>query len=685
MKKPIFSFLAGALVLVVSCTTVKNEEQLAGVGLNLENIDSTIRPQDDFFLYVNGGWINKTEIPADQGRWGSVNELREFNNDAVLKVLKKAAENTALYPDGTDQRKAADFYSIGMDSLLAEKAGTGPLKQYLDEISRINSKNDIQHYLASNMLTGGGAFFGISVIPDLKNSKRMAAYLDAGGIGLPERDYYLKTDEKSKETREKYKAYLSTLFTLGGESEGKALKDAETILALETQLASSMLSKEDRRNPTLQYNPKSLPELSKLVPSVNWSTYFTALNIKEDTIIVSEPAFLKEYEKVVNTFALEDIKTYFKAVLLRSAAPFLNHDFVQASFDFNTKYMSGTDQMRPRWKRVMEVTDAFLGEPIGRLYVDENFPPEAKQKALEMVENIKLALAERIKHLDWMSDSTKQMALAKLATFKVKIGYPDKWRDYSSLVIEKSPEKASYFVNAQNASRFEVQRQINKLGKPVDNTDWEMTPQTVNAYYHPLYNEIVFPAGILQPPFYNYRADEAVNYGAIGSVIGHEISHGFDDQGSQFDGEGNLKNWWSESDLAKFKEKGKSYVEQFNKYEPLPGVFVQGQFTLGENIGDLGGLAVAYDGLQRYLQNNKRPDLIDGLTPEQRFFYSWGTIWRIKNRDETLRKQVLTDPHAPGMYRANAPLTNFEPFYKAFDVKEGDKMFRPEAERVKIW
>jgi putative endopeptidase len=428
-----------------------------------------------------------------------------------------------------------------------------------------------------------------------------------------------------------------------------------------------------------------LEELSKLVPSVNWSTYFSALNIKEDTIIATEPAFLKEYEKIVNKYSLEEIKTYLKAALLRGAAPFLNHDFVQASFDFNTKYLSGTDKMRPRWKRVLDVTDAFLGEPIGRLYVDETFPPEAKQKALEMVENIKLAFAERIKNLDWMSDSTKQMALAKLSTFKVKIGYPDKWRDYSGLVIEKSPEKASYYVNAQNASRFEVERQINKLGKPVDNSDWEMTPQTVNAYYHPLYNEIVFPAGILQPPLYDYRADEAVNYGGIGAVIGHEISHGFDDQGSQFDGEGNLKNWWSASDLEKFKEKGKRYVEQFNKYEPLPGVFVQGQFTLGENIGDLGGLAVAYDGLQRHFRNNKRPDLIDGLTPEQRFFYSWGTIWRIKIRDETLRTQVLTDPHAPGMYRANAPLTNFEPFYKAFDVKEGDKMFRPEGERVKIW
>lgn len=685
MKKLIFPAVAIASFLIVSCSPEKKQEPLSGVGLKLEYIDSTLRPQDDFFMYVNGGWIKKTQIPADQGRWGSVNELVESNNETVLMVLKKAAENVGLYPDGTDQRKAADFYSIGMDSLLAEKAGIQPLNPYLERIDAIKSKGDIQRYLAEDMLTGGGAFFGISIIPDLKNSKKMAVYLDAGGIGLPERDYYLNKDEKSKETREKYKTYLRTLFELTGESQQKATADAATVLALETQLASSMLSKEDRRDPSLQYNPRTLAELSKLAPSVDWAAYFTSLSISEDTIIATEPAYLREYEKVVGKYSLEDLKTYLKSALLRGSAPFLNHDFVQASFDFNTRYLRGTEKMRPRWKRVLDVTNGFLGEAIGKLYVDETFPPEAKQKALDMVENIKLAFADRIKALDWMSDSTKQMALTKLNSFSVKIGYPDKWRDYSGLEVEKSPEKASYFVNAVNASRFEMQRKIAKLGKPVDNTEWEMTPQTVNAYYHPLYNEIVFPAGILQPPFYNYRADEAVNYGAIGAVIGHEISHGFDDKGSQFDGEGNLKNWWKESDLTKFKEKGKKYIDQFNAFEPLPGVHVQGEFTLGENIGDLGGLAVAYDGLQRHFRNTGRPEPIDGLTPEQRFFFSWGTIWRIKNRDETLRTQVLTDPHAPGMYRANAPLSNFEPFYEAFDVKEGDKMYRSDSLRVKIW
>lgn len=685
MKKILYPLLAGAGFLIASCASQKTEEKLSGVGIDLQHVDSAVRPQDDFFKFVNGGWISKASIPPDQGRWGSFNELREFNNEAVLTVLKKAGENTEKYSEGTDQRKAADFYSIGMDSLLAEKVGIQPLQQYITQIENIKSKDDVQNYLVADVFTGGGAFFGFSVFPDLKNSKKMAAYLESGGLGLPERDYYLNDDAKSKETREKYKEHIANLFKLASQDEATSKTNAATVLAIEIQLAKKMLSKEDRRNPTIQYNPKTLADLSKMVPSIDWKKYFSALKVNEDTLIVTEPAFLQEYEKVISTYKLEDIKTYLKAALLRGSAPFLNNAFVSESFNFNTKYMRGTDKMRPRWKRVLDVTDGFLGEAIGKLYVEENFPPEAKQKALDMVNNIKLAFADRIKSLDWMSDSTKEMALKKLSTFTVKIGYPDKWKDYSELKIEKAPEKASYFNNAVNAARFEVEEEIAKLEKPVDKTEWEMTPQTVNAYYNPLFNEIVFPAGILQPPFYNYKADEAVNYGGIGAVIGHEISHGFDDQGSQFDAAGNLKNWWAEKDLALFKEKGKAYAEQYSKYEPLPGVFVQGQFTLGENIGDLGGIVMAYEGLQRFYKENGKPEMIDGLTPEQRFFISWATIWRIKFKDEFLRTQVLTDPHAPGMYRANGPLTNFEPFYEAFGVKEGDKMFRPDSARVKIW
>lgn len=673
------------VVMLASCTPTDKKTELKTPGIDVSNMDTTVRPGDDFYRYANGGWIAKTTIPSDRGRWGAGSELQEFNNAKVLEVLKKAGENTQKYPEGTDQRKAADFFSIGTDSALAERAGVAPIKPYLEKILAIKSKAEIQNYLTEDVLTGGGAFFGFGVLPDLKNSKKMAAYLGSGGLGLPERDYYLKTDDKSKETRERYKNYTSRLFVLAGDDEKKANAAADIVLKLETQLAKATLSKEDSRDPIKQYNPKSLDELTKLTPSINWTQYLSALNVKEDTLIVAEPLFMQEYEKIVKGYALDDIKTYLKAALLRGAAPYLNHAFVNESFEFNSKYLRGVEKMRPRWKRVLNVTDGYLGEAIGKLYVDETFPPEAKQRAQEMVENIKLALADHIKALDWMSDSTKQMALKKLSTFTVKIGYPDKWKDYSGLTIEKSPEKISYLQNVINASRFQVQQEINKLGKPVDKNVWEMTPQTVNAYYNPLFNEIVFPAGILQPPFYNYQADEAVNYGGIGAVIGHEISHGFDDQGSQFDADGNLTNWWKKEDLEKFKEKGKAYVDQFNKYEPLPGVFVQGQFTLGENIGDLGGVALAYEGLQRFFREHGKPGLIDGLTPEQRFFISWATVWRAKYKDETLRTQVNTDPHAPSMYRATAPLSNMKEFYDAFGIKPGDKLYREEKDRVKIW
>ncbi|HEY5916380.1 MAG TPA: M13 family metallopeptidase N-terminal domain-containing protein, partial [Chryseolinea sp.] len=443
MKNRLQIIVLAAGTLLISCSPGKKEESASAPAINLANIDTAVRPQDDFFKYVNGGWIKKTEIPADQGRWGSFNELREFNNDAVLKVLKKAGEDTKLYPEGTDQRKAADFYSIGMDSLLAERAGIDPITPYIDKINGITSKSGIQSYLAEDIMTGGGAFFGLGIIPDLKDSKKVAVYINAGGLGLPERDYYLKTDEKSKETREKYKAHLANLFKLADSRHDQAEAWAAKVLAIETQLATSMLSKEESRNPEIQYNPKTLAELSKITPSINWQTYFEALKINEDTVVVTEPKYMVEYEKVVNNYSIEDIKTYLKSALLRGSAPLLNNAFVQESFNFNTKYLRGTEQMLPRWKRVLATTNSYLGEAIGKLYVDENFPPEAKAKALEMVENIRRAFAERIKGLDWMSDSTKQMALGKLNSFGVKIGYPDKWKDYSALVIVKGPESAS--------------------------------------------------------------------------------------------------------------------------------------------------------------------------------------------------------------------------------------------------
>jgi len=671
-------------VVMLSCSGHDDEKLPEGVGLNLSYMDTTVKPSDDFFMFVNGGWLSKNEIPADMGAYGSFHELREENEAVLLEILKKAGASDQ-YKEGSDQRKAADFYTVGMDSLMAERAGITVLESGLNEIDAIESAKDIQNYLEQDVLKSGSAFFNLAVMPDLKNSNIMAAYITSGGIGLPERDYYLKDDNKSKEVRQQYVEHIANLFVLAGNTEAEAMKDAATVLRVETDLAKNTLSKEESRDPYNLYFPKTISALSTLASSIEWKDYLRSINIEEDTIIVMEPAFLKEVDRIIKQTPIGDIKVYLRAGLLRTAAPYLNHEFVSESFNFNQKYLTGVEQMRPRWKRVLGTTNDLIGEAIGQLYVDENFPPEAKQKAKDMVENIKLAFADRIKGLDWMSDSTKTRALEKLGTFRVKIGYPEKWIDYSELEVNKDPEQASYYSNWVNAHVFESKRQLAKVGKPVDREEWHMTPQTVNAYYNPLGNEIVFPAAILQPPFYDYRADEAVNYGGIGAVIGHEISHGFDDEGSKFDAHGNLSNWFSESDLARFEVKGQSLAKQYDAYEPLPGVFIQGKFTLGENIGDLGGITAAYAGLQRYYDEHGKPGLIDGFTPEQRFFISWATIWRIEYRDEALRTQILTNPHSPGMYRANGPLTNFTPFYEAFNLTEGSKMFRPDSSRVKIW
>lgn len=675
--------LLPGIILLASCANNKEVKLEKGVGINTAYMDTTVNPADDFFTFVNGNWVSQTQIPSDQGRWGSFNELGENTRNAVLAVLKDAGTGN-LYKEGSDQRKAADFFAIGMDSAQAESMRLKPIEPYLEKINAITSKKDLQQYLADQQRVDGGAFFGLFVNTDLKKSNEVALYLNPGGLGLPERDYYTKTDDKSKETREKYVAHIGRILTLGEDpAKGAAAKN---IMAIETTLANGTMTKEERRNPDKRYNKRAVADMGKMVPSIDWKQYLSDLGISGiDSVIVSDVGYMSALENVLSKTSLADIKAYLRWRLLDRTAPYLHYDLVQADFEFNTKYLRGIDALRPRWKRVLDATNGAVGEAIGKLYVEKNFPPEAKAKAMQMVENIRLAFADRIKNLDWMSDSTKEKALKKLSTFSVKIAYPDEWRDYSKLVVEKNPEKGSYAQNVMNAQQFNFNRQISKLGKPVDRKEWRMTPQTVNAYYNPTFNEIVFPAAILQPPFYDYRADEAVNYGGIGAVIGHEISHGFDDQGSKFDAEGNLKNWWTAEDLSRFQEKGKAYAEQFNKYEPLPGVFVQGQFTLGENIGDLGGITVAYDGLQRHLKANGNPGLIEGYTPEQRFFISWGTIWRSKYKDETLRTQVQTDPHSPGMYRSNGPLTNFAEFYKAFNVKEGDKMFRPESERVKIW
>ncbi|GAA0891130.1 M13 family metallopeptidase [Fulvivirga kasyanovii] len=681
----------GVTAMVAACGTgnekskVEETSEEEVIGINTTYIDSTVRPADDFFRFVNGKWIDQTEIPGDQGRWGSFNELREMTNETVLDVLENAGKSNK-YGEGTDQKKATDFYAIGMDSLLAEKAGAKPLQPYFEKISKIETVKDLQKYLSEQETFGGGAFFSFAVFPDLKNSKVMATYIAQGGLGLPDRDYYTKTDSKSKEIRDKYEQHLVRMLTLLGDEQASAEAQAKRIMELETRMAEASMTNVERRNIPALYNKKSLGELSKLAPSIDWKEYLADMGVKGiDTLIVMQPEFIKEFQKITEEVAVSTWKEYLRWRLLDANAGYLSNEFVQANFEFFSKELRGVEEMQPRWKRVLASTNASLGEAIGKLYVDDVFPPEAKQKAQEMVENIKLAFADRIKNLEWMSDSTKEKALAKLKTMTVKIGYPDEWRDYSGLVVDGDPEKSSYVGNILNANKFAFNYQVNKIGKPVDKKEWGMSPQTVNAYFNPLFNEIVFPAAILQPPFYNYKADMAVNYGGIGAVIGHEISHCFDDQGSRFDAEGNMKNWWSEEDAESFKARTGQLIAQYDAYEPLDSVKVNGAFTLGENIGDLGGVNVAYDGLQRHLAEHGNPGLIDGMTPEQRFFVSWATIWRIKYKDETLRTQVNTDPHSPGMYRANGPLANLESFYKAFDVKPGDGMYRDDSVRVKIW
>ena len=684
LKTSLFSMTCLLMVALYACEPAK--EQSEGTpGVNLAMMDTTVSPGEDFFKYVNGNWLKQAEIPSDRGRWNSFDEVREENSKTVLEVLEKAAKS-GKYDPSSDQMKAADFYSVGMDSLLAEKSGLKPIEPILTDIAAINSVSDVQDYLAAQETYGGGAFFSFFVIPDLKNSKQMAAYLSQGGLGLPDRDYYTKTDEKSKDIREKYFAHITRMLQFLGDTQEEATAQASRIMSLETRMAEASMTNVEQRNVPALYNPMSLDELGQLVPSIDWNGYLSGMGVNGiDTLIVMQPKFMDEFEVITKEVPIVEIKEYLRWDCLNNAANYLNHEIVKANFDFYSKELNGVEVMRPRWKRVIGTTSGFLGEAIGKLYVEEVFPPEAKKKATAMVDNIMGVFAQRIQALDWMTDSTKTRALEKLEKMTVKIGYPDQWIDYSTMNISKDPEGNSYYDNIMEAQKFDFQYQLNKLGKPVDNSEWTMTPQTVNAGYHPIYNSITFPAAILQPPFYNYKADEAVNYGGIGAAIGHEISHCFDDSGSRFDADGNLNNWWTDADLANFKERTSKLVAQFDAYEPLDSVFVNGEFTLGENIGDLGGIYACYYGLQKHLEQNGAPGLIDGFTPEQRFFISWGTIWRAKYKDDNLRTLINTDPHSPGMYRANGPLSNMPEFYEAFNVKEGDSMWRPEEDRVLIW
>ncbi len=681
---------AVALSLATACKTEKEAEAKAQ-GILLENMDTSEKPTDDFFRYVNGNWLDNTTIPDDETTWGGFNILRKQTDADVLVILNKAIKerNFPKVKDAkgneidSDQEKAVNYFETIMDTVARNNTGKTPVMPFLKKIEAIKTLDDVQQFLISTAPYGGSGFYNFGVFNDLQNSSMNAGYMTPARLGLS-RDYYV--DDNVKDKLEKYELFVAKMLKEFGDDTTTAEKNAATIIAFEKSLAEPKMTKEEGRNPLKIYNPMTVKDLSELAPVIDWQAYLNAIGVGQlETVIVTDPKYFKAMNTVLKTRSIDDIKLLLRWHTINGALGLLSTDLEKANWAFYSKELGGVKKQRPRNERALANLNGAIGEALGKLYVDAKFPPEAKQKAKEMIDNVMLGFEKRIAQLPWMSEGTKQKALEKLHKLTVKIAYPDKWKDYSALQVKGLKSGGTYFENALNVRQWNFNKGIEKVGKEVDRTEWGMSPQTVNAYFNPVNNEIVFPAAILQPPFYNYKADDAVNYGGIGAVIGHEISHSFDDSGARFDGDGNLKNWWTDEDSKKFKEAGKKLIDQFSSIVAIDSLNLNGEFTLGENIGDLGGLQAAYEGLQINLEKNGRPKAIDGFTPEQRFFLSWGTIWRTKVRDDALKNLIMTDPHSPGMYRAYMPLKNIDAYYKAFNVKEGDAMYLKPEDRVRIW
>jgi putative endopeptidase len=684
----LFFVSAIASLAFVAC---KQEKAAKTPGIALENMDKTVQPSDDFFRHVNGTWIDKTEIPDDQTSWGGFNQLRKKTDADVLVILNEAIQERD-FPKvkdakgneiDSDQEKAVNYYETIMDTVARNQQGKAPVMPYLAKIDAIKTKKDVETYLINMAPYGGGGFYGFGVFNDLKNSSQYAGYMGGGQLGLS-RDYYV--DVKVKDKLEKYQEFVAKMFQEFGNDVTTAKKNAATIVAFETSLAAPMMTKEERRDIRKIYNPMTVAELQELAPAINWKAHLEGVGVKDiETIIVTDVGYFKAMSNVFTARSIDDIKLLLRWNTINNALGLLSTDLETANWEFYAKEMRGAKAQRPRNERALGNLNGAIGEALGKLYVEKMFPAEAKEKAKEMIDNVMLGFEARIAQLPWMSDVTKEKALEKLHKLTVKIAYPDKWKDYAALQVKGIKNGGSYFENSINVTKWNYNKEMAKLGQEVDRTEWGMSPQTVNAYFNPVNNEIVFPAAILQPPFYDYRADEAVNYGGIGAVIGHEISHSFDDSGARFDGDGNLKNWWTEDDSSKFKEIGGKLIKQYSDIIAIDSMHLNGEYTLGENIGDLGGVQAAYEGLQIFLKKNGTPAKIDGYTAEQRFFLSWGTIWRTKMRDEALKNLIMTNTHSPGMYRAYMPLKNVDAFYTAFDVKEGDNMYLKPEDRVRIW
>ena len=642
------------------------------------NLDKTCKPCDDFYQFAMGGWMKNNPIPADHASWSTGAELAEKNQASLRLISETAAKASA--PAGSNEQKVGDFYASCMDTAAIESAGTKPLNANWTAIGNIQDRSALLAEVARLHLQGIHAVFDFSSTQDFANSTRVIGDADQGGLGLPDRDYYIRDDDRSKELRAAYLQHVAKMFQLAGDPAEKSAAEAQTVMNIETSLAKSSMTRVQLRDPQAVYHKLSSTELKTLTPAWSWDSYFAAVGLpglQESN--VGQPEFFKEMDRQVAATSISDWKIYLRWQALHASAAALSDAFVQENFNFYGKRLNGTAELQPRWKRCVQSVNANVGEALGQVYVEKYFPPAAKAHALEMVQNLIAALRDDVPTLTWMSDATKKAAIEKLQAFQVKIGYPDKWRDYSKLNVER----ASYFANVSRARTFENARELGKIGKPVDRTEWGMTPPTVNAYYNPTMNEIVFPAGILQPPFYDPKADDAINYGGMGAVIGHEISHGFDDQGSQFDGQGNLRNWWTANDRRNFDERSACVQKQFDGYEVEPGLHQNGKLVLGESIGDLGGMAISYAAYEKSLEGKPRPKDLDGFTPEQRFFLGWAQVWATNQRPEAARLQANTNPHPLARFRANGPLSDMAAFAQAFGCKKGERMVREPA--CKIW
>ena len=668
---------AAASLVLLSCTApTKAPVGSIDTGINKANFDTSVRPQDDLYAYVNGGWIKRFEIPADMSRYGAFDKLAEAAREDVKTII----ENAAALPseDGSEAQKVGDLYASFMNKEQVDAKAQPALRKELDKIDAITTRDELTAYLAYALVHTRAPFSAYVYIDD-RNPTEHITFLSQGGLGLPDRDYYLKADEKSRGIQNDYIAHIEASLKLAGIDQ--AAMRSRKIYAMEKSLADAHWPKTKLRDPVARYNKLSKTELTRKTPSFDWQQWLDAAKIGSiDEMVVRTPEPLYATARLISTLPLETVKDYQRWHLIRAFSPYLGEEFEAQSFAFYGKRLNGTEEQRDRWKRAVALVDDSLGEAVGKLYVEKHFPPRAKEKMADLVQNLRKAYGESIKELDWMGEKTKEQALEKLAKFNPKIGYPDEWKDYSALRIDPN----DLIGNVKRANEFQAKENREKLGQPIDRNEWFMTPQTVNAYYNPTLNEIVFPAAILQPPFFFLDADPAVNYGAIGAVIGHEMGHGFDDSGSQFDGDGRLRNWWTDDDRKAFDARTSKLVKLYDSFKVFPDLAVNGEFTQGENIGDLSGLTIGLKAYQLSLGDNPAP-VLDGMTGNQRVIYGWAQVWASKYRDEALRLRVKTDPHSPAKFRTNGVVMNVPEFYEEFAVKPGDDLYLPEEERVKIW